>query len=146
MTFHCRYIPKTGNAPRRKLGSESKPSISYGAVCRAVLSRSVVSNSSTRWTVARQAPLSGFSRQEHWSGLPCPPQGDLPNPGLEPRSPTLQEDSLPTEPSGKPLYYMNNKEGILLHIIMYIMWRKHGSMEREDLLENLGFKSCSDSL
>ena len=38
----------------------------------------------TPWTVARQAPLSmGFSRQEHWSGLPCPPPGDLPDPRLE---------------------------------------------------------------
>ena len=41
----------------------------------------------TPWTVARQAPLStGFSRQECWSGLPCPPPGDLPNPGMEPGS------------------------------------------------------------
>ena len=44
----------------------------------------------------------GFSRQENWSGLPCPPPGDLPNPGIEPRFPTLQADSLPTEPPGKP--------------------------------------------
>ena len=47
----------------------------------------------TLWTVAHQAPLSmGFSRKEYWSGLPCPPPGDLPNPGTEPRSlmsPTL---------------------------------------------------------
>ena len=56
----------------------------------------------TPWAVAHQAPLSmGFSRQEHWSGLPCPPPGDLPNPGIEPRSPTLQADSLPSEPPGK---------------------------------------------
>ena len=49
----------------------------------------------TPWTVAaHQAPLSmGFSRQEYWSGLPCPPPGDLPNPGMEPRSPALQADS-----------------------------------------------------
>ena len=41
----------------------------------------------TPWTVACQPPLSmGFSRQEHWSGLPCPPPGDLPNPGVEPVS------------------------------------------------------------
>ena len=41
----------------------------------------------TPWTVAHQAPLSmGFSRQEYWSGLPCPPPGDLPNPGIEPTS------------------------------------------------------------
>ena len=57
------------------------------------------------WTVARQAPLSlGFIRQEYWSGLPCPPPRDLPNPGIELESPvslTLQADSLPTESSGK---------------------------------------------
>ena len=44
----------------------------------------------------------GFSRQEHWSGLLCPPPEDLSNPGIEPRSPTLQADSFPTEPPGKP--------------------------------------------
>ena len=54
-------------------------------------------------TVAHQALLSmGFSRQEYWSGLSCPPPGDLPNPGIEPRSPALQVDSLPSEPPGKP--------------------------------------------
>ena len=48
---------------------------------------SVVSNSVTLWTVACQAPLSmGFCRQEYWSGLPCPPPGDLPNPRIEPMS------------------------------------------------------------
>ena len=48
--------------------------------------------------VAFQAPLSmGFSRQKYWSGLPFPSPGDLPNPGIKPRSPTLQADSLPTE-------------------------------------------------
>ena len=45
-----------------------------------------------------QAPVSmGFSRQEHWSGLPCPSLGDLPEPGVEPRSPALQAESLPSE-------------------------------------------------
>ena len=48
----------------------------------------------TSWTVARQAPLSmGFPRQEYWSGLPFPSPGDLPNSGIEPRSPALQVDS-----------------------------------------------------
>ena len=57
----------------------------------------------TPWTVAHQAPLSiGFSRPEYWSGLPCSPPGDLPNPGIKPRSPVLQADSLPPEPPGKP--------------------------------------------
>ena len=56
------------------------------------------------WTVAHQAPPSmGFSRQEYWSGLPFPSPGDLPDPGIEPRSPTLQADSLPSEPPGKPI-------------------------------------------
>ena len=43
----------------------------------------------------------GFSRQEYWSGLPFPSPGDLPNPGVEPGSPTLQADTLPSEPPGK---------------------------------------------
>ena len=68
-----------------------------------VLSHSVVSNSATPWTVALQAPLSmGFSKQEYWSGLPCLPPGHLPNPGIEPRSPSLWADSLPFDPPGKP--------------------------------------------
>ena len=51
------------------------------------------------WTVAYQAPLSmGFSRQEYWSGLPFPFPGDLPNPGIEPKSPALQADALTSEP------------------------------------------------
>ena len=55
------------------------------------------------WTVACQAPLSmAFSRQEYWSGLPCPLPGDLPDLGLEARSSALQADSLPSEPPGKP--------------------------------------------
>ena len=68
----------------------------------AVLSCSVMSDSFvTPWTVTSQAPLSmGFSRQEYWSGFSCPPPGDLPDPGIEPRSPTLQVDSLLSEPPG----------------------------------------------
>ena len=53
----------------------------------------------TPWTVVHQTPLSmGFSRQEYWSGLPFPSPGYLPDPGIEPRSPAMQADSLPTEP------------------------------------------------
>ena len=47
----------------------------------------------------------GFSRQEYWSGVPFPSPEDLPNPGIEPRSPTLQADALPSEPPGKPLRF-----------------------------------------
>ena len=46
----------------------------------------------------------GFSRQEYWSGLPFPPPGDPPNLGIKPGSPTLQADTLPSEPPGKPNY------------------------------------------
>ena len=56
----------------------------------------------TLWTVAYQPPPSmGFSRQEYWSGLPFPSLGDLPNPGIEPRSPALEADALTSEPPGK---------------------------------------------
>ena len=58
-----------------------------------VLSR--VPLSATPWTVARQAPLSmKFPKQEHWSGLPGPPPGDLPNPGIEPVPPAFEAQSL----------------------------------------------------
>ena len=57
----------------------------------------------TPWTVAHQAPPSmGFSRQEYWSGMPFPSPGDLPGPGIEPRSLALQADALTAEPPGKP--------------------------------------------
>ena len=53
----------------------------------------------TLWTVAHQAPPSmGFSRQEYWSGLQFLSPGDLPNPGIKPRSPALQADTLTSEP------------------------------------------------
>ena len=56
----------------------------------------------TLWTVAHQAPLSmGVSRQEYWSGLPFPPPGDLPDPGIEPASPTLQAGSLSMSHQGR---------------------------------------------
>ena len=61
----------------------------------------------TPWTVARQAPPSmRFSRQDYWSGLPLPSQGDLPNPGIELGSPVLQADSLPSEPPGVLFMYI----------------------------------------
>ena len=71
---HWRFILWDGKAVR--------------SLCVCVLSRfSHVQLSVTIWTVAHQAPLSmEFSRQEYWSGLPCPPPGDLPDPGIEPKS------------------------------------------------------------
>ena len=70
----------------------------------------------TLWTAAHQAHLSmGFSRQEYWSELPFPSPGDLPDPGIEPRSPTLQEDTILSEPPGKP---------IILENMLILKWRK----------------------
>ena len=57
----------------------------------------------TSWTIAHQAPLSmGFSKQEYWSGLSCPPPGDLPDPGIKPASPELASRFFTAEPPGKP--------------------------------------------
>ena len=74
----------------------------------------------TPWTVARQAPLSmGFSRQESWSGLPFPSPGDLPDPGIEPRSAALQADALPSEPPGKPCKRtLRTKYVLLSHVFL----------------------------
>ena len=64
--------------------------------------------SATPWTVAYQAsPSMGFCRQEYWSGLPFPSPGDLPNPGMEPRYPALEADTLTSEPPGKPFIIGN---------------------------------------
>ena len=69
----------------------------------------------TPWTVACQAPLSmGFSRQEYWSGLPCPPPGDLPDPEVEPTSPAWQADIVPPgKPYGKRWEIYNSLEKLL---------------------------------
>ena len=65
----------------------------------------------TPWTVACQTPLSMGSSTPHWSGLPFPSPGDLPDPGMEPGSPALQEDSLPSAPPGKPSAVMRSQRG-----------------------------------
>ena len=70
-----------------------------------------MSDSETPWTIARQALLSmGFSRQGYWSGLPFPSPGDLPDPGIGPRSPTLQAEALSSEPAAHIVakYKINN--------------------------------------
>ena len=86
----------------------------YLSMCHCVSLLSHVRLFVTPWTVANQAPPSmGFSRQVYWSGLPFPCPGDLPDPGIEPRSPALQADALPSKPPGKPL-------SIYLSIYLYI--------------------------
>ena len=78
----------------------------YVHVCVCVCMFSCVQLFAIPWTVACQALLSmGFSKQEHWSGLPCPSPGDLPDPRIEPvspASPALAAEFLTTEPPGKP--------------------------------------------
>ena len=78
-----------------------------------MLSHSVVSNSLQPHGLQRARLLChlGFSRQEHWSGFPCPPPGDLHNPGIKPRSPALQVDSLPLSHLGSPQFGMEQLKG-----------------------------------
>ena len=75
----------------------------------------------TPWTVAYQAPLSmGFSRQKYWSGLPFPSPEDLPHLGIEPRSPALQADALPSEPPeklGKSLTICLSNEELIFFVV-----------------------------
>ena len=76
-------------------------------------SLSLVRLFATPQTVDHQAPLStGFSRQEHWSGLPCPPPGDLRDPGIKLRSLASRADSLPSEPPGKPTAPLGKKRKV----------------------------------
>ena len=82
--------------------------ISTLCVCTQLLSH--VWLFETLWSVTHPTPLSmGFSRQEYWTGLPCPPPGDLPDPGIEPaspESPALQADSSPLSHWGSPMEAM----------------------------------------
>ena len=80
----------------------------------------VVSNSLRPYGLqpARVLCLWGLSRQEYWSGLPCPPPGDLPNPGIKSTSPVLQADYLPTERLGKP-----KNTGVILELVDYLFSR-----------------------
>ena len=68
------------------------------------------------WTVAYQASSMGFSRQEYWSGLPFPSPGDLPDPGIKPRSPALQADVLLSEQPGKPPTPRQEEKKIYIYI------------------------------
>ena len=83
--------------------TETQPQVACDLSVRVCERFSCVQHFATPRTIACQAPLSmKFSSQEYWSGLPCSPPGDLPDPGIEPASPALQADSLPSEPPGKP--------------------------------------------
>ena len=100
----------------------------------------------TSSTVAARlhCPL-GFSRQEYWSGLPCPPPGDLPNPGFKPRSLALQADSLLSEPQGSPLEGIKRKIespasfiSYTLHPSSYVM--KDNQNRLDSFSQNIFFK------
>ena len=86
----------------------------------------------TLWTVAHQAPLCmGFSRQKYWSGLPCPPPGDLLNSEIEPlssASPAMQVDFLPVEPpeKAKHLGKLNNRKWKCIHSVVSDSLQPHG--------------------
>ena len=94
------YISFVHSVPSYTVLSTGTLSI-FVCVCLFVFSH--VQLFETWGTIAYQAPMSiGFSRQEHWSGLPFPPPGDLPNSGIKPVSPTLAGGFFTTEPPGKP--------------------------------------------
>ena len=83
------------------MGNDTEKNVCV-CICGCCVSLSVVSDSVTPWTIACQAPLSmEFSRQGDWNVLPFPSPGNLPYPGIKPRSPALQADSLSSEPPGK---------------------------------------------
>ena len=108
----CQQIWKTRQWPQDWKRSILNP-IPKKRKWKKVKSLSRVRLFATPWTIAHQAPLSmGFCRQEYWSELPCPPPEDLPNPGFEPRSPTLQADSSPFGPPGEPVlsYFCHQEE------------------------------------
>ena len=88
----------------------------------------------TLWTVACQALLSNISRQEYWSGLPCPPPGDLPDPGIEPTSPVspaLADEFFTTESWRKPqtlvpftYYFTFQNKTAIIPIVLGAVWLK----------------------
>ena len=103
--FPTRIEPGSLALQAHSLHSEplGKPLITL-VQCSALLSSSVMSDSLQSYELWPTRPLCpwGFSRQGYWSGLPCPPLGDIPNLGIELGSPTLQVVYLPSEPQGKP--------------------------------------------
>ena len=94
MYFESIHFPPSPHHNLELAACQISPGLQDACVLIASVA-SVVSDAATSWTAAHQAPLSmGFSRQGYWSGLPCPPPGDLPNPGVKP-------ESLPPVPPGK---------------------------------------------
>ena len=89
--------------------------------CFVCVSCLVMYNSATPWTVACQACLSmEFSKQEYWSGLLFPSQGDIPYPGIQPGSPALQADSLPFGLQGSPIHVLVIINGAAMNIGVHV--------------------------
>ena len=110
------------------------------------LSLSHVQLFATPWTVPCQAPLSmGVSRQEFWSGLSCPSLGDLPNPGIEPRSPALQVDSLPSKSPGKPMNTTVGSLSLLQEIFPTQEWNQ-GLLHSRRILYQLTYRGSPFSV
>ena len=82
----------------------------------------------------------GFSRQEYCSGLPCPSPGDLPNPGTEPRSLTVQADTLPFEPPGKSIGFLSRLKFSSLYIFGLVSWNECKS--HPNLSQTSSHKGC----
>ena len=88
------------------------------------------------WPVAHQAPLAmGFSRQEYWSGSPCPPPEDLPDPGIKPRFPALQADSL-------PLSHQGSSHKDILYLIYHSLGTKEDTVVLNMPLRRVIFSRC----
>ena len=86
-------------------------------------------------------PSMEFSRQEYWSGLPFPSPEDLPDPGIEPRSLTLQADAFTSEPSGKPWHLVNSQEMLLILIAWFtLIWVQFSHSVMSDSLRPHGLQ------
>ena len=97
----------------------------------------------TPWTVALQAPLSmGFSRPEYWSGLPCPPPGDLPDPGIKPGSPVLAGRFFTMSHQGSPEISLEISKFMNQH--SWAARRNTAMIQTHFSCKNLFGRSCTD--
>ena len=134
---HCRSQPASQSSQSGKR---------YRQLSTAVWKAFLVWLSATPWTIAHQAPLSmGFSRQEYWSGLPCPPPGDLPNPGIEtapPAPPALQTNSSLLRHQGSPSVV---SYGYLRYIMEMRLGRRSVTKKSPEGLTGIVFRSLAPS-
>ena len=143
-----RSLKQESDGQNSKLNAVTKRQKDRGCVCCSVAKVKAKSLSRVRlcdpMDVAYQAPWSmGFSRQEYWSGLPFPSPGDLSNSGIEPRSPTLQADSLPSEPSGKSYQFVQVDRKLISrlqlrkYMVTYFMINDRHKMNSSEPLASL---------